>query len=1150
MVVFTHQEPIRFISKTVLSKIKIKKDYTSIVRKFFDEYNNQNIEGNSDIRSLLEQIGYKDYKIIEGKSLSIGKGRFDLALSMDNNSRYKTIIELKKTDSNEMIEFKTNKSDNLYKKALFQAIYYYLSDKNLTMYNKEDTEIKYLIITNYNSWYFIKTEDLNYLNELKKFPIIDNITTDEAYQKISNYLSTLTKENNLFEDDININYTSFHLKEIIEDNKKLELFIKFLSPQFLLDNIEIIDKNHITEKFYKELFYIIGLRVGKKKELLQTNDNFSFLALIQEKLPHYLEDDEKFDYAMELVLLWVNRVLFIQLYSSILVKYKILNKPILNSNTNYTFDNIEILFFNILNQKNNRPKVKSELNFNNIPYINSSLFQRAEIEERLNISISNLSSSYTVDIFPTTNIKKSKEFLKKQELNILEYLILFLNSYDIAVDDIFSDNSDNDLINASVLGMVFEKLNGYKDGSFFTSSHITEYMTKKTIEELIMSKFKKEGFEGENIKDIFENSRVKDKSKIESIFNSITICDIAVGSGHFLVSALNAMLLYKAQLGLYKNIDSNQLAIMDDMLVVKGIDEYDKESQDTNTHSIYKELYESKQKIISNSLFGVDINPKSVYISRLRLWIELLKHTYFTNNRELVLLPNIDINIKQGNSIISDFKIGENFDNLFDYDLFNKYKELIAIYKDPLNNRSNIQEQIDLIKTDLDENFNNKDKFEWRYEFPEILNNEGKFIGFDIILSNPPYIRHELLKETKPLLEKNYTLYESKADLYTYFYELSYNLLSSNGFMAIISSNKFCRADYGYNLRKFLKEKTVIVSIIDFEKQQQFKKATTDTIVLIANKNTDTNNHIQILDSDLKEKFITRQDLLKDSHYSFMDTDSDNLYNKITLKGKALKEWNVEIKRGILTGLNEAFVISQEQKEILTSKSKKNKEIIVPIIKGADIKKYKIDFKNEYLINSHNNPPINIENYIEIKEYLNLFKDKLQKRSDKGETIYNLRDCNFLSSFQEDKIIWQELTDKSNFVLDTNGYYTLAGTFIMTGTNLKYILATLNSKLIEWYFHLMANSSGTGTMQWKKTFVERIPIPEIDKKTQNSIMNLVAEILKPNNHRYSDLKNKIDMKLYEIYSLNQEEINIIENWHKEKFKSKKSTKRKTQGKLL
>ncbi|PUE63331.1 hypothetical protein B0174_11875 [Arcobacter caeni] len=677
-------------------------------------------------------------------------------------------------------------------------------------------------------------------------------------------------------------------------------------------------------------------------------------------------------------------------------------------------------------------------------------------------------------------------------------------------------------------------------------------MSKSTLETLIIEKFNSHGFIGDSINDIGDNISKKQLINAKEIFNSITICDPAIGSGHYLVSILNTMLLYKAKLGLFDNIDENQLSIVDDMLVINNIDDYNNSMIDKTVHKIYKELYESKQLIIENSLFGVDINPKSVYISRLRLWIELLKHTYFITKKELVLLPNIDINIRQGNSLLSKYLLNEDFNSLFKVDIFTNYKDLVKEYKNPKNNRIEIQDRIDDVKYKFDDDYENKNKFEWRYEFPEILDNNGKFIGFDLIIGNPPYIRQELIKELKPLLEENYEVYKSTSDLYTYFYELSFNLLKNDGIIALLSSNKFCRADYGYSLRKFLKDKTKIISIVDFEKQKQFKEATTDILIFITQKKTQKDNDFSVLDHQLNQKYTMKQDELNYSHYSFSNSENQTLINKINGLGTPLKDWNVKIKRGILTGLNEAFIINQQEKDTLISQDGKNKEVIVPILKGADVKKYKINFNNEYLLNIHNNPSIDIEEYQKIKNHLNQFEQKLQTRSDKGSTIYNLRDCKFISYFKQEKIIWQELTDKSNFTLDTNGYYTLAGTFIMTGTNLKYILSILNSKLIEWYFHSMANSSGTGTMQWKKTFVERLPIVKIDKKEQNKIISLVDLILSQNSdHNYSGLKQQIDEKVYQMYNLTSEEIELIENWYKDKFLKKKIlNKVPKQGKLL
>ena len=228
--------------------------------------------------------------------------------------------------------------------------------------------------------------------------------------------------------------------------------------------------------------------------------------------------------------------------------------------------------------------------------------------------------------------------------------------------------------------MIFEKLNGYKDGSFYTPSYITEYISNTTVEKVIIQKFNSNGFISDTIEKLRKEIYLDDKQDIAKRYlNEIKICDPAVGSGHFLVSSLNAMLLYKSKLGLFEHITTNQLEIIDDTIYINNIPQYSKDVTGDNSkvQLIYEEIYSSKQDIIKNSIFGVDLNKKSVKISRLRLWIELLKYTHLTkesNYEELELLPNIDINIKQGNSLISKYSLDYKFSkDISNKDFFTNY---------------------------------------------------------------------------------------------------------------------------------------------------------------------------------------------------------------------------------------------------------------------------------------------------------------------------------------------------------------------------------------------------------------------------------------------------------------------------------------------
>jgi len=674
---------------------------------------------------------------------------------------------------------------------------------------------------------------------------------------------------------------------------------------------------------------------------------------------------------------------------------------------------------------------------------------------------------FIVDIFPSTNVKTNKQ----KELNILEYLILFLNSYDIAVDETFSDNSDNDLINASVLGMVFEKLNGYRDGSFFTPSYITEYITNKTIGNLIVDKFNKNYFEGKTVNEIGDNINRKNINTARELFNSITICDPAVGSGHFLVSALNAMLLYKAQLGLYESIKYNQLEIVDDMLIVKNISDYDKDMQNSDTHNIYKELYKSKQQIISNSLFGVDINPKSIYISRLRLWIELLKHTYFTDNKSLALLPNIDINIKQGNSVLSDIKLNEDFNTLFNASTFQEYKELISQYKNPINKRDDIKKKIDDIKSKLNDNYDDKNRFEWRYEFPEILDDNGNFKGFDIILSNPPYIGEKGNKHIfRPLKEQWKDRYKTNSDIFYFFIMKAIDILKEDGISGFITTNYFLTADGADTVRKELKERTAIYNIINFNEMKLFKSASGQhNIINIFKKTTNIlkTNIINVIssqnisqkqlfnNSDDVEIFIVKSNELYDGDKNYIRVSKqgdqlESIFNKMILNSKLLGTIS-NVNQGLRTGADKIskkhlqtypnlgnigdgiFILNKEELLNLNLSSIELSKIVKPLYKNSDINKYntKSDFGDFLLyIDKKLSETEFQEIYPNVYKYLSKFKDLMynirSKNNEKAEFWFTIDRARSENIFIDNKIIAPQRSKINTFAYNETSWYASA----------------------------------------------------------------------------------------------------------------------------
>lgn len=432
--------------------------------------------------------------------------------------------------------------------------------------------------------------------------------------------------------------------------------------------------------------------------------------------------------------------------------------------------------------------------------------------------------------------------------------------------------------------------------------------------------------------------------------------------------------------------------------------------------------------------------------------------------------------------------------------------------------------------------------------------------SFDVVIGNPPYVRQESIKHLKPKLEQRYKVYTGTADLYVYFYELALKMLKPNGLKGFICSNKFFRAKYGKNLREYILENTNILQIADFNGVKVFEDATVDSAITILQKQKpDENSTFKVVDSDLIDFFEMKQSDLSKSSFSFSTPKELAIKQKIEKLGTPLKEWNINIYRGVLTGFNEAFIIDETTKDELIKKDPKSAEIIKPLLRGRDIKRYEINFANLYLINSHNNPPVDIEDYPAIKEYLDKYYDKLEKRSDKGATPYNLRNCAYLKEFSEEKILWAGMSSENNFLFTGEEVFVNDKGFILTGESLKYILALLNSKTCFYYYKIDGIRLATG-WEFKKFKVEEIPIPKIDEEAQKSFIYLVDEILEAkqkikdykvllgeaiaNNsfNREIALKkelenlenicttneNKIDQMVYELYDLTDDEIEIVE----------------------
>ncbi|WP_120937618.1 class I SAM-dependent DNA methyltransferase [Helicobacter pylori] len=1187
-------------------------------------------------------------------------GKVDSAIYVDGKAW--VLIEVKALNNRN--EFPKDRENPL-SKAFCQMISYFLKEM------KENNSLKHAIICNVHEFFLFDCKDL--LSLLEKNQRITKLHkncaskegTDTATKRFYSDLEEYLKKD--FKGELR--YTHFNLSS---DDPK-ELIYQVLSHEVLLKQKKTLDANTLNKDFYEELLYILGLEEQNEKGKILIKQSHTQNSLSDALKEQYKElDDEE---VMALLIAWNNRILFLRLLESLLISFKHFEKLFLTIENFKDFNALNTLFFEVLAKKNNErlKEIKEDKILGKIPYLNSSLFDKTPLES--NGHEIKLLNNESLEVYPKSVLKKDKDYQEKKDLPLLEYLFEFLHAYDFTTTpkDI-KDNqntSESRLINPSVLGLVFEKLNGYKEGSFYTPSFITSYMCSESITPIVLDKFnQKYNIECEDLKELknyLKNNYKEDKRK-EYLQDLLTlrICDPAVGSGHFLVSALNEMVFIAHKLGLITSLPLDAtLELENDEILIKISNKpfiYTRPSSEKEqSHQIQKELFELKKSIIENCLFGVDINPNSCEITKLRLWIELLKYSYYIfeegkNTDALETLPNIDINIKCGNSLIFNFPlnskltIGQTLE--FSKNLkaeIKEYKNSVMLYKEGLGEKAKILQNIAKLKSliinyfieqhqakrhlkeslkafiseygdgifDIStafgmemlkiarhkdnnyrfvptltkkqpspigveanrllikikecyetlENLKNSKTLEWRFEFPEVLGDEGDFLGFDCIIGNPPYIRQEQIRDIKPLLQKQYPdFYNSTADIYTYFFSLSYHLLKEKGFNAFITSNKYARAKYGAQLRELLLKKTTIVSYMELNALKVFESATVDTSIMSfikqePSKESDFKYYEPTPDdkNDLKSarSLSMRQNALSTESFIFANTSLLDLRDKMESVGIPLKDWDIQINYGIKTGANEAFIIPTEKRDAILNACKTQEErerterLIKPILRGKDIKRYSYEWADLWLINTHNGytsalkskiPPIDIEKYPALKAHLDAHWDTIATRSDQGDTPYHLRNCAYLEDFEKEKIVYGEIVQEPRFYLDNGecglGYfYAEATSFILTGEHLRYLLGMLHSKLITFAFKTFYAGGGLGESgyRYKKAFIERLPIPQITEKNQelaDKITDGTEQILKTKEKdpkaNTQELEKEIDALVYQLYNLTDEEIKTIE----------------------
>ena len=889
---------------------------------------------------------------------------------------------------------------------------------------------------------------------------------------------------------------------------------------------------------------------------------------------------------------------------------------------NFFDDILEPLFYEALARKNDSDYY-SRFNVR-IPFLNGGLFEAEYDWVHTNIVIENSVFEKIFETFDRYNFTvKEDEPLERE----------------VAVDP-------------EMLGKVFENLLEIKDrkskGAFYTPRYIVHYMCQqslieylsrhteipledielfirkgdelyaKTLHNMIEAKFDK-NFVGEGG---LPDSIASHALELDTLLHDIKIADPAVGSGAFPVGMMNEIVKARTALTPCLDIAGNN-----------------------------RNAYTLKRQTIENSIYGVDLDPSAVDISKLRFWLSLIVDE--ENPKEIKPLPNLDHKIVAGNSLLESFQGIKLFDpEILSSALDSAAEQIVEIEReiellqeeqdsipwgteqaryqrisaeiqnlkkrkesilrdDPqkqilqtlspvktaqfkksrkglkryriLQNqyfneqdrfkKAELREEMDNLEWDIiereAENSGNssaveelktlkgkkgKPFFLWELYFSEVFTRENP--GFDCVIGNPPYIQLQGMDKSikKQYADSGFKTFAATGDIYCLFYEKGWKLLRDHGTLGYITSNTWMRGGFGEKLRKFLSEYTNPISLIDFSGQKIFDEATVEVNILLYSKSKNTNHSLacSVKDGCLENlsDYVSQNGVETvfntENSWTILSPVEQQIKTKIESIGTPLKNWNVRIYRGILTGYNEAFIISGEKKAELIAQDPKSAEIIRPILRGRDVKRYNFEFADLWIISTFPSRNYDIDNYPAVKQYLleigiHRLEQTGKEYTINGETVkarkkttnkwFETQDSiSYWEDFSKQKIFWGELSDEPKFTIDEGEYYLANTIFFMTGESLKYLLAFLNSKLSKYFFSTIGTTSGMGTTRWLKYKIETFFVPKLSVNEERDVIELVDSVLrcKQDGKDSTEYEQKINNLIYEIYGFTEEEIKLIE----------------------
>lgn len=1253
-----------------LLKIPLRKALNPVYRK--QQLLRQEMEDfKGHLRTLLERINtdeseenakghlmaFLNNTYYQGEYLIATKGRADMVIhgQKSASSNPAVLFEVKRPRDKGQTAAEMMRPDKGNVKALHELILYFLRER----IEHQNTDLKYLVVTDIHQWFVFDAADFERLFYKNRQLVKDykdwrdgrktGSTTDFFYQEIAQpMVASIAEEVPCTQFDVR-DYAKYALNDDPKDDHKLIGLYKILSPAHLLRLPFANDSNSLNKDFYYELLHLIGLAETKDKNkkviqrkpegerhngsllenairTLETEDRLRRVP----KLSSYgsSREEQLFGVALELCITWVNRILFLKLLEAQLLKYhqgdqayRFLNKKAIKD-----YDELNELFFEALAKRKGDRLADIADKFAKVPYLNSSLFEISEMED-VTIRINSMKDRFALPLYPRTVLKDEKGKRLTGEYKVLDYLFAFLDAYDFSSEGSESIQEENkNLINASVLGLIFEKINGYQDGAFFTPGFITMYMCRETLRRATVQKFRESDhfaeFDSEGFGDLQNYLARKyaaaDLQAANTSINSLKICDPAVGSGHFLVSALNELLTIKSELGILCDRQGKPLAVRlevaNDELSIQwrnNDDFYEYQPGVHDNHLVQEALFYEKQNLIENCLFGVDLNPNSVKICRLRLWIELLKNAYYRKDGELETLPNIDINIKQGNSLVSRFALDADLKpvlakskwTITDYQLavssyqhateksdkqellaqINRIKSDFQIHiynNDPLFKKlSKLRGQKLLLENkaeigNLFEKLSDKDitsdlkklntsiekieaevenirdakiyenAFEWRFEFPEVLDGEGSFVGFDAILGNPPYIRQEEFSDLKPYLKSQFTTFSGTADLLVYFIERSHQVLRPDGQFSFIISNKFMRAGFGKALREWLSERRLL-EIIDFGDIQIFDGATTYPCILSWQKSEPKEifnvgvvsklDELEFNKNIRESSFNVNQSELSHEGWNLQKKEQAELLNKLNSSGITLEDYvDGLVFRGVTSGYDKAFVIDEETANEIIRLDSKASLYIKKYFIGRDVQRFFIkDEKRFFLFIPWD---FDIEEYTSIKDHLLKHKPELSKRPEVQQgrfPWYSLSryGSKYFEYFDYEKIVYQKFQVRPLFAFDNDGTCLNSALWFIPKKDF-FLLGVLNSSMGWFLISKFCTEIQNGyQLIWK--YLGKIPIAKEDdfngsESIKKLVLRIIEQKLESSTIDTTALEAEIDLLVYHLYELTYEEVLLVD----------------------